>query len=65
MWKRGMNWAAVTLVGVFGVLWLGVVVFAATATAGWMRAGQAVFSICLIGWAIRRSLWLLVPARAR
>ncbi|MCW2878052.1 MAG: hypothetical protein JWQ95_2152 [Sphaerisporangium sp.] len=64
MWEQRMNWAAVTLVAAFGLLWLGVVVFAATTTADWLRAVQGVFSLCLIGWAIRKSLLLMRPARA-
>ncbi|GII89340.1 hypothetical protein Ssi03_73300 [Sphaerisporangium siamense] len=59
MWKRGLNWAAVTLVAVFGLLWLGVVVFAATSTSGWLRIVQAVFSVSLVGWAIRKSTLLI------
>ncbi|WP_424536119.1 hypothetical protein ACOZ38_40125 [Sphaerisporangium viridialbum] len=59
MWIRGLNWAAVTLVAVFGLLWLGVVVFAATTTPGWLRTVQAVFSICLIGWSARKTLHLM------
>ncbi|RCG29531.1 hypothetical protein DQ384_21150 [Sphaerisporangium album] len=62
MWKRGLNWAAVTLVAVFGLLWLGVVVFAATATSGWLRTIQALFSLFLIGWAIRKSVHLIRTA---
>ncbi|MDH2429788.1 hypothetical protein [Sphaerisporangium sp. TRM90804] len=63
MWDRGLNWAAVALVGAFGLLWLGVVLFAATATSGWLRVVQTVFSLGLICWAVRKSLTLLVPAR--
>ncbi|MFC7388112.1 hypothetical protein [Sphaerisporangium rhizosphaerae] len=59
MLMRGLNWAAVTLVAVFGMLWLGVVVFAATATPGWLRAIQIVFSVGLLGWAGRKSLSLI------
>jgi uncharacterized membrane protein len=59
MWKQGLNWAAVTLVAVFGLLWLGVVVFAATTTSGWLRGAQVVFSLCLIGWSARKSLLLI------
>ncbi|MFC4532399.1 hypothetical protein [Sphaerisporangium dianthi] len=59
MWTRGLNWAAVTLVALFGMLWLGVVVFAATTTPGWLRAVQIAFSACLIGWAARKSMSLI------
>ncbi|MEV6986018.1 hypothetical protein AB0M95_32810 [Sphaerisporangium sp. NPDC051017] len=62
MWKRGLNWAAVVLVAGFGLLWLGVVVFAATATSGWLRMVQAFFSLFLIGWAIRKSVHLIRTA---
>ncbi|GAA3822481.1 hypothetical protein GCM10022226_48630 [Sphaerisporangium flaviroseum] len=59
MWMRWLNWAAVTLVAVFGLLWLGVVVFAATTTPGWLRAVQGAFSLGLIGWAAKKSLLLI------
>ena len=59
MWKHGLNWAAVALVAVFGLLWLGVVVFAATSTSEWLRAAQVAFSLVLIGWAVRKSLVLI------
>ncbi|MFC4587524.1 hypothetical protein [Sphaerisporangium corydalis] len=59
MWERGLNWGAITLVAVFGLLWLGVVVFAATTAPGWLRAAQAVLSIGLIGWATKKSLLLI------
>lgn len=62
MWKRGLDWVAITLVGVFGLLWLGVVIFAAATTPGWLRAVQGVFSLSLIGWAVRKSLLLINPA---
>lgn len=62
MWIRGLNWGAVAFVAMFGVLWLGVVVFAATTTPGWLRAVQAAFSVCLIGWAVRKSMHLLRAA---
>lgn len=62
MWKRGLNWAAITLVAVFGILWLGVVVFAATTTAVWLRVVQGGFSLFLIGWAIKKTRLLKAPA---
>ncbi|GII80950.1 hypothetical protein Sru01_59320 [Sphaerisporangium rufum] len=62
MVTRGLNWTAVALVGVFSLLWLGVVVFAATSTPGWLRAGQALASIALFGWALRRSMSLVRSA---
>ncbi|MCG5216573.1 hypothetical protein [Streptosporangium sp. KLBMP 9127] len=59
MWQRGLNWAAVALVGVFGVLWIGVVVFAAVSTPMWVRALQVGFGCFLTGWAGRRAAWML------
>jgi hypothetical protein len=38
MWQRGLNWAAIALVGIFGLMWLGVVVFADVTSAPWKTA---------------------------
>ncbi len=62
MWQRGMNWAAIALVGTFSVLWLGVVVYADVASAPWMRAGQAVFALLLLGWAVRKAALMIGKA---
>ncbi len=59
MWQQGMNWAATTLVGVFGVLWVGVVVFAATDVSIWARIGQTAFGSLLTGWALYKAFLLL------
>ncbi|GGS64698.1 hypothetical protein GCM10010156_24510 [Planobispora rosea] len=59
MWQRGMNWAATSLVGVFGLLWLGVVVFAAVDASMWSRLGQGGFSTFLMGWACYKAGLLL------
>ncbi|WP_214412750.1 hypothetical protein [Sphaerisporangium fuscum] len=59
MGKIGLNWAAVALVAVFGLLWLGVVVFAATTTPAWLRVVQGAFSLALISWAIAKSVFLI------
>ncbi|MDF2711172.1 MAG: hypothetical protein K0R62_6824 [Nonomuraea muscovyensis] len=55
MWQRGLNWAAVVLVGVFGLMWLGVVMYADGATPLWLRVGEAVFGVFLTGWAVRKT----------
>lgn len=65
MWRRGLNWGATTLVGVFGVLWIGVVVFAVTDGPVWGRLGQGAFGVFLVGWSLRKATLLLRPARLR
>ncbi|GIH77473.1 hypothetical protein Plo01_39020 [Planobispora longispora] len=64
MWQRGMNWAATSFVGVFGFLWLGVVVFAAVDVSAWSRLGQGGFSTFLMGWACYKASVLLRRAEA-
>ncbi|SEN82192.1 hypothetical protein SAMN05660976_08398 [Nonomuraea pusilla] len=51
MWQRGLNWAAILFVGIFGVMWIGIVVYADQTSAMWMRVVQAVFGLLLLGWA--------------
>ncbi len=55
MWQRGFNWAAIVLVGGFGLMWLGVVIYAADASAPWARVAQAVFGVLLAGWAVQKA----------
>ncbi|GAA3105261.1 hypothetical protein [Streptosporangium carneum] len=65
MWRRGLDWGATTLVGVFGVLWSGVVVFAAAEGTMWTRLGQGAFGAFLIGWSLYKAAVLLRPSRPR
>ncbi|MEV4117130.1 hypothetical protein [Nonomuraea sp. NPDC049695] len=51
MWQRGLNWAAVALVGIFGLMWVGVVVYADQGSSLPMRIVQVVFGLVLFGWA--------------
>ncbi|MGV9776859.1 hypothetical protein [Streptosporangium sp. NPDC003464] len=59
MWQRRLNWAATVLVGVFGVLWAGVVTFAALDTSMWLRIGQVVFGAFLVSWSLHKTSLLL------
>ncbi|MEW9553415.1 hypothetical protein [Nonomuraea sp. NPDC050783] len=59
MWQRGLNWAATLLVGTFGLLWVGVVVFADDSPP-WMRVTQIVFGILLVGWAVQKAVTLIL-----
>lgn len=59
MWQRRLDWAATVFVGVFGVLWIGVVTFAAFDTSMWSRIGQALFGAFLVGWSLRKAGLLL------
>lgn len=60
MWQRGMNWAAVALVGIFGLMWVGVVIYADQGSSLWMRVVQVAFGILLLGWAVQRAVAMLV-----
>ncbi|NRQ37803.1 hypothetical protein HII36_39135 [Nonomuraea sp. NN258] len=55
MWQRGLNWAAIVLVGGFGLMWLGVVVYADQGSALWMRVAQVIFGITLLGWSVLKA----------
>ncbi|ACZ90988.1 hypothetical protein [Streptosporangium roseum] len=59
MWQRRLDWAATVFVGVFGVLWVGVVAFAAFDAAMWSRIGQGVFGTFLVGWSLHKAGLLL------
>jgi hypothetical protein len=56
MWHRGLNWAAIILVGIFGLMWVGVVVYADRTSALWMRVAQVVFGLLLFGWAVAKAV---------
>jgi hypothetical protein len=56
MWQRGLNWAAIVLVGIFGLMWVGVVVYADEASAPWMRIAQVLFGFLLLGWAVHKAV---------
>lgn len=62
MWHRGMNWAAIALVGIFGLMWLGVVVYADVTSAPWMRVAQAVFALFLLGWSAWKTVVMIGKA---
>ncbi|MFF5206907.1 hypothetical protein [Streptosporangium sp. NPDC000396] len=54
----------------FGVLWIGVVVFASIDAPKWTRIGQVAFGAFLMGWALYKASVLLrltrkAPARHR
>ncbi|MFC4122466.1 hypothetical protein [Nonomuraea zeae] len=56
MWQRSLNWAAILLVGTFGLMWVGVVVYADETSATWMRIAQIIFGILLAGWALQKAI---------
>ncbi|MFG1700690.1 hypothetical protein [Nonomuraea sp. NPDC049309] len=62
MWQRGLNWAAVVLVGLFGLMWVGVVIYADLGSPLWMRVVQVVFGVLLFGWAVRKAFQLISRA---
>ncbi|SDG95162.1 hypothetical protein SAMN05421505_109228 [Sinosporangium album] len=59
MWQRGLNWAAIALVGGFGFLWLGVVLFAAVDSAPVARLAQGAFGMVLMAWALYKATFML------
>ncbi|MER7368966.1 hypothetical protein ACI2LC_26580 [Nonomuraea wenchangensis] len=59
MWQRRLNWAAILLVGIFGLLWVGVVLYTDD-SAPWMHVAQIVFGFLLIGWAVHKAVALMV-----
>ncbi|MDF5755625.1 hypothetical protein [Spongiactinospora sp. TRM90649] len=63
MGRMCLDWAAIALVGVFGVLWTGVVVFAAVDTPIVMRVAQAGFGVFLMLWTGSRSVRLVREMR--
>ncbi|MFI6456564.1 hypothetical protein ACIBF6_34010 [Streptosporangium amethystogenes] len=63
MLQRGLNWAAATLVGVFGFVWTGVVMFAAVETSAWTWIGQASFGAFLTCWALYKVSLLVRRAK--
>ncbi len=55
MWQRGLNWVAIILVGLFGLMWVGIVIYADQGSSLWMRVVQVVFGLLLLGWAVRKA----------
>ncbi|MFC5830020.1 hypothetical protein [Nonomuraea insulae] len=55
MWQRWLNWAAVIMVGIFGLMWVGIVIYADQGSSLWMRLIQVLFGLTLMGWAVQKS----------
>ncbi|GAA1735542.1 hypothetical protein AB0K40_25965 [Nonomuraea bangladeshensis] len=49
---------AILLVGIFGLLWAGVVLYADDSSP-WMHIAQVVFGFLLIGWAVHKAAALM------
>ena len=62
MWQQGLNWAAVVLVGIFGLMWVGIVIYADQGSSLWMRIVQVVFGLLLLGWAVQRAVRMVSKA---
>ncbi len=58
MWQRGLNWLAIILVGLFGLMWVGIVIYADPGSSLWMRVVQVVFGLLLLGWAVQKAFRL-------
>ncbi|MDA0647141.1 MULTISPECIES: hypothetical protein [Nonomuraea] len=57
-----MNWAAIALVAIFNLMWLGVVVYADVTSTFWSRATQVVVALSLLGWAARKTVEMIGKA---
>jgi hypothetical protein len=62
MWQRGLNWAAIVLVGGFGLMWLGIVLYTDGVASLWMRIAEGIFGVLLTGWAVRKAAWMIGKA---
>jgi len=62
MWQRGMNWAAIVIVGTFGLMWLGIVIYADVNSGFWLRFAQAALALVLLGWAVRKAAVMISKA---
>ncbi|AQZ68923.1 hypothetical protein BKM31_52330 [[Actinomadura] parvosata subsp. kistnae] len=62
MWQRGMNWTAIVVVGIFGVMWVGIVIYADQGSPLWMRIVQVIFGLFLLAWSVRKAVTLLSKA---
>ncbi|TMR94293.1 hypothetical protein [Nonomuraea basaltis] len=62
MWQQLLNWVAIIMVGIFGLMWVGVVIYADD-SAPWMRIAQVVFGLLLLGWAVRKAV-VMITGRA-
>ncbi|WP_235031048.1 hypothetical protein [Nonomuraea solani] len=50
---------AVILVGTFGLMWVGVVIYADQTSAFWMRITQVIFGFLLLGWAVQKAVVMI------
>ncbi|GAA4927394.1 hypothetical protein HD597_011733 [Nonomuraea thailandensis] len=56
MWQRGLNWTAIVMVGIFGLMWVGIVIYADKGSPLWMRIVQVIFGLLLMTWAVRKAV---------
>jgi hypothetical protein len=59
MWQRRLNWAAILLVGTFGLIWVGIMIYADNSSPQWMRAAQILFGLVLLGWAVQKAAMMI------
>ncbi|WP_240973980.1 hypothetical protein [Nonomuraea composti] len=57
-----MNWTAIVVVGIFGVMWVGIVIYADQGSPLWMRIVQVIFGLFLLAWSVRKAVTLLGKA---
>ncbi|MEV1169566.1 hypothetical protein [Nonomuraea sp. NPDC049784] len=59
MWQRRLNWAAVALVAIFGLMWVGVVLYADPSSSLPMQIVQVIFGLVLLGWAAHKAFSMI------
>ncbi|MGR6914777.1 hypothetical protein ACU635_11060 [[Actinomadura] parvosata] len=57
-----MNWTAIVVVGIFGLMWVGIVIYADQGSPLWMRIVQVIFGLFLLAWSVRKAVTLLGKA---
>ncbi|MEV0823229.1 hypothetical protein ACWDA3_18245 [Nonomuraea rubra] len=62
MWQRGLNWTAIVVVGIFGLMWVGIVIYADKGSPLWMRIVQVIFGLLLLAWSVRKTVHMLSKA---
>ncbi|TYB45964.1 hypothetical protein FXF51_59520 [Nonomuraea sp. PA05] len=62
MWQRGLNWTAIVMVGIFGLMWVGIVIYADQGSPFWMRVVQVIFGLLLMAWAVGKAARMLSRA---
>ncbi|WP_344480307.1 hypothetical protein [Nonomuraea monospora] len=50
------------MVGIFGLMWVGIVIYADQGSPFWMRVVQVIFGLLLLAWAVGKAARMLSRA---